>query len=61
MFIVPFTDLAYQKMAGLKEQYVCSKLFKLGKKTSKCWKYVLEKRQEEKHKVVSCFGSSKVA
>jgi len=35
MFIVPFADLAYQKMAGLKEQCVCSKLFKLGEKLQK--------------------------
>jgi hypothetical protein len=29
MFIVPFAGLVYQKIAGLKEQCVCFKLFKL--------------------------------
>jgi len=35
VFIVPFADLAYQKMAGLKERCVSLKLFKLVKKLQK--------------------------
>jgi hypothetical protein len=41
MFILPFADMAYQKMADLKEQCVSIKLFKWGEglqKISKCWK-----------------------